>query len=122
MPPEWVFRHLHFVGTFDVRLPNRSVLKLQSWGNRVENELAWRGWDGHERDERRCWAAMVEAGGDVLDVGANTATFAITAKALSPESRVFAFEPLTRVAKRARYNARVSGLDVDVICAAVGRE
>lgn len=121
VPPERVFRHLHFVGPFEVRLPNHGKLKLYSWGNRVENELAWRGWDGHEPEERRCWASMIKDGGDILDIGANTATFAITAKALSPQSRVFAFEPVRRIADKARQSAATSGLNIEVICAALAR-
>ena len=117
-----MFRHLHFTGPFTVRLPNGRDLTLHSWGNRVENELAWRGWDGHEPDERRRWAAMVALGGDVLDIGANTATFAVTAKALAPQARVFAFEPIERIAARAARNVEVSGLDVEMVRAAVGRE
>ncbi len=122
VPPERVFRHLHFTGPFNVTLPGGSSLMLHSWGNRVENELAWRGWDGHETPERRRWAAMVAPGGDVLDIGANTATYALTAKALSPASRVHAIEPLARIAAMARQNAATAGLDVHVACLAFARD
>ena len=118
VPPEQVFRHLHFTGPFSVTLPGGSRLTLYSWGNRVENELAWLGWDGHEATERRRWASMVATGGDVLDVGANTATYALTAKALSPASRVHAIEPLARIAAMARQNAATASLDVHVACLA----
>lgn len=121
-PPERIFRHLHFVGPFPVEMPNGQEITLYSWGHVVENRLAWCGWAGHEPAERKRWASMVADGGDILDIGANTATFAITAKAISPQSRVFAFEPLTRVADMARKNVSVSGLDVPVVCAALARE
>lgn len=121
MLPERIFRHLHFRGEYDVEIVNGRKITMYSWGNRVENELAWRGWDGHEPVERRRWAKMVEGGGDILDIGANTATFAITAKALSPGSRVFAFEPVDRIAEMARKNVAVSGMDVTVVCTAVAR-
>ncbi len=94
-------------------------MRLYSWGNRVENELAWRGWDGHETEERRRWAQLSASASCVLDVGANTGTFAFTAKALNPKARVYAFEPLVRVAKRIEHNCRVSGLDVTVVQTAV---
>jgi FkbM family methyltransferase len=122
VPPEKVFKHLHFVGPYKVKLPNQHELEMYSWGHRVENELAWLGWDGHEPEERRCWAAMVEGGGDIFDIGANTATFAITAKGLSPRSRVFAFEPVKRIANLARENIVTSGLDINVVCAALARQ
>lgn len=117
--PERLFRHLHFHGAFRVALPNGRAMRLYSWGNRVENELAWRGWDGHETQERRCWAKLVQDGADILDIGANTATFAITAKALAPNSTVVAFEPLKRIADMATHNVKVSGLDVKIQRSAV---
>ena len=112
--PERVFRHLHFKGPFALRLPNGRAITLQSWGNRVENELAWRGWDGHEPVERRLWAAMVKTHGDVLDIGANTGTFAFQAKGLREEAKVVAVEPLRRIAARIKQNAETSGLAVEV--------
>ncbi len=122
VPSERVFRHLHFSGPFEITFPNGRTLNMFSWGNRVENELAWRGWDGHEQEERQRWAKIVRYGGDILDIGANTATFAITAKALAPDSRVIAFEPVKRIAEKARHNVKVAGVDVEVVCAALGRK
>lgn len=120
-PPEWLFKHLHFVGPFEIALPDGQRVAMYSWGNRVENELAWRGWDGHEPNERRVWAALVAGGGDILDIGANTASFAILAKALRPDSRVIAFEPVKRIAEMARKNIATSGLSVDVVSVALAR-
>lgn len=118
-PPEALFKHLHFNGPFDMALPTGGSVRLQSWGNRVENELAWRGWNGHEPVERARWVALVSEGGDVLDIGANTGTFAFTAKAVAPSSRVVAFEPIERIAARIETNRQVSGLDVTLERAAV---
>lgn len=76
-----------------------------------------------EPEERRVWAAMVlDGGGDMLDIGANTATYAISAKAMAPDAHVFAFEPVKRIADLARENIQSSGLDISVLCAALARE
>ena len=120
--PEPVFRHLHFVGPFDLALPNGSTMRLNSWGSRVENELAWRGWDGHEGAERARWLEVVSGGGDIFDVGANTGTYALMAKAVSPESQVVAFEPVPRIADMAETNIGVSGLRIEIVRAAVSEE
>ena len=117
--PERVFRHLHFEGTFQVVLPSGAKLNLYSWGDRVENELAWRGWDGHEPLERKRWLQMVRRPGDILDIGANTGTFAFMAKAIQPSANVVAFEPLARIVSRIRKNVDISGLEVGVVQAAV---
>jgi len=120
--PERVFRHLHFVGPFTVTLPDGQKMVLKSWGNRVENEMAWRGWDGHEPEERQAWLKMVANADVVLDIGANTGTFAFTAKTHSRDSQVFAFEPVQRIADRIRENVEVSGLDVEVVEMALSDE
>ncbi|MFZ5965200.1 FkbM family methyltransferase [Thalassococcus sp. BH17M4-6] len=119
-PPEKVFRHLHKVGPFAIALPDgRGTLQLMSWGNRVENELFWRGWVGHEPDVMRWWGRLSLDARTVLDVGANTGSFAFIAKALTPQATVHAFEPLARIADRLRENQRVSGLSVEIFQAAV---
>lgn len=118
-PPESVFKHLHFEGPFRIKLPGGEILTLMSWGNRVENELYWRGWKGHEPDVMQRWVVMAKDGGDILDIGANTGTFAFIAKAISPESKVFAFEPVSRIAKFISKNCEISGLDVTIAPCAV---
>jgi FkbM family methyltransferase len=120
-PPEWIFQHLHFVGPFTVIMPNNKTLTLYSQRSIVENKLAWIGWDGHEPLERRRWVQLSALGGDILDVGANTGTFAITSKCISPSSRVVAFEPIERIADMARLNIKTSGLNIHVEQLAVGR-
>lgn len=118
--PEKLFKHLHMRGTFDIKLPTgHGTLKLMSWGNRVENELFWRGWTGHEPEVMRWWARLALQSDTVLDVGANTGSFAFIAKALNPEATVHAFEPLTRIADMICENVRISGLDVTIFQAAV---
>lgn len=117
--PETVFKHLHFKGPFTVKMPNGETLTLMSWGHRVENELYWRGWTGHEPETMPWWLTFAEQGGDVLDIGANTATFAFMAKKMNPTGKVVAFEPIARIAALARQNVDASGLDVDVLEMAV---
>ena len=118
--PGKIFRHLHKPGPFEIRLPAGSgKLRLMSWGDRVENELFWRGWVGHEPETMRWWAKLALEADTVLDIGANTATFAFIAKALSPQATVHAFEPLARVADKVRENTRVSGLAVEIFQVAV---
>lgn len=110
---------MHFEGTFQIVLPSGIELEIYSWGDRVENELPWTGWDGHESLERKRWLQMVLRPGDILDVGANTGTFAFMGKAMQPSANVVAFEPLARIASRIKKNVDISGLEVEVVQAAV---
>jgi len=119
-PPESLFKHLHERGPFDIQLPeDRGRLRLMSWGNRVENELFWRGWVGHEPEVMRWWARLALEARVVLDIGANTGSFAYIAKALNREATVDAFEPLAQIADMLRENGIVSGLDVSIFQVAV---
>ena len=119
-PPESVFKHLHMRGPFDIQLPeDRGRLRLMSCGNRVENELFWRGWVGHEPEVMRWWARLALEARVIFDIGANTGSFAYIAKALNREATVDAFEPLARIADMLRENANVSGLDVTIFQVAV---
>ena len=120
--PERIFKHLHFVGPFNVMMPNGTKLKLYSWGHIVENQLAWNGWSGHESLERLLWLQIVKSAGDVFDIGANTGTFAFMAKATQPNACVYAFEPITRIANFISKNVEISNLNIEVIRAAVADE
>lgn len=117
--PKELINHLHFKGAFNVNLPNGAKVKLMSRGDHVENEFFWRGWKGHEQETMPWWLSFASEGGDVLDIGANTAAFSVLAKGISPSSRVVACEPVARIAARARENAKISGFDVEVIETAV---
>ncbi len=121
--PETVFKHLHKSGPFDIRLPEgRGTLTLMSWGDRVENELFWRGWIGHEPEVMRWWARLALDAKILLDIGANTGCFAFTAKALNPDATVHGFEPISRIAERIGKNCKISGLDVKCFQHAVADE
>lgn len=120
--PERLFRHLHFIGPFNTHIPDIGTVRLMSWGNVVENEIYWRGWNGHEPLSMNMWVKLARRGGDILDIGANTGVFAFIAKAVSPSSRVYAFEPVERIADLADKNREISGLDVQVIRCAVSDE
>jgi len=117
--PERLFRHLHATGPFTTILPDGSTVRLMSWGHRVENELFWRGWRGYEAEIMPWWLTFASEGGDILDIGANTATFSFIAKAISAGSRVYAFEPVSRIAAMARQNCEISGLPVEIVETAI---
>ena len=113
--PSFLYIHLGYKGSFNVYLPNRQKLTLLSWGDSVENSLAWGGWLAHEELERLRWYQLLKLLGSdiaVFDIGANTGTFAFMAKAASPTVKVFAFEPLQRVFHRIKKNSEVSNLKV----------
>ncbi|MFN3592069.1 MAG: hypothetical protein ACK4TG_07755, partial [Thermaurantiacus sp.] len=79
-PPEHVWRHLHFAGTFAVTLPGGSEFQMQHFGQLVENELFWAGFgNGWEATSLRLWARIAPHAATILDVGANSGVYALAA-------------------------------------------
>ncbi len=120
--PERVYRHLHSTGPFSTRLPCGNRVVLMSWGNKVENQIYWKGALGHEPAAMSRWLTLSRHARCILDIGANTGVFAFFAKATNPNAEVFAFEPIPRIAQRIQENRTVSGLDVLVCKTAVANQ
>ncbi len=109
-PPERIYQHLHFQGVFEVTVTPGAQFRIQSYGNAVENDLFWVGYAGNwERTSLRVWRDLCPGASTVLDVGANTGVYALTASALRPQSRVIAFEPVPRVFARLQLNTALNG-------------
>lgn len=92
--PENIFKHLHFKGVFDVRLPGNKKFTIMHHGVRFENELFWAGFEGcQERDSLTLWSKLCLHNSVILDIGANTGIFSLIARTLNPEAAIYAFEP-----------------------------
>jgi FkbM family methyltransferase len=114
--PSWLYQHLHFIGPFTVEIDRSHRFQMLSHGAVVENELFWAGFSGSwERTSLAIWAAICrDATGTILDVGANTGTYALAAAALAPQSQIIAFEPVERIAELLRRNVALNRFDITV--------
>jgi len=95
--PDWLAWNLAFDGPFTVRVEDTAITMINGRGRGVEASLFWRGIDGYERDTMRWWRRLVTRAGVILDVGASTGVYALTARALNPAAQVHAFEPMERM-------------------------
>jgi FkbM family methyltransferase len=120
-PPHRLYQHLHFEGDFTVRIAGDAGFRLHSHGDQVENQLFWTGFGGaFDAVSQRVWEKLARsASGAVLDIGANTGVYALTAKALNPALQVVAFEPLARVMRKLRRNIALNGFAIETIEKAV---
>lgn len=119
-PPERLWRHLYFEGDFDVRLGGGAAFRMRHFGALVENELFWAGYgNGWEATSLRLWARLAPQARIIVDIGANTGVYALAAAALNPSARVFAFEPVPRIAHRLRHNVALNRLAIEVVEAGV---
>lgn len=117
---EELYRHLHFQGQFRVELPGGGAFEMMHFGNQVENDLFWAGYGNNwERTSLRVWEALARKSQTVLDIGANTGTFALAAQAANPSAHIEAFEPVARVFEKLSRNAQINGGRIAVNCLAL---
>ena len=114
--PHAIYQHLHFEGPFEVRIDDRHRFFMEAYDDALENELFWRGFGGSwEQLSLQIWATLCDAGKDsIIDIGANTGVYSLTACAIAPQTEVIAFEPLARIAKRLRFNASLNKFRIEV--------
>ncbi len=97
--PLEIAKHLYFSGTFHARLSGKKIAMLGAKGHQIENEIYWKGFEGcHEGTSMRIWVELIRKFRPkvIWDVGANSGTYGLLAKALNPSSEVHFFEPLPR--------------------------
>ena len=112
-PSENVFKHLHFHGVINVKVDKTSGFKMNHYGFQIENEIFWRGLEnGWEKNSVSIWVKLAKNATTIFDIGANTGIFALIAKAVSPNAKVYAFEPLMRVHKFLKENISLNNYDI----------
>lgn len=119
LPPEKIYRHLYFKGIFNLRIKDKKF-RIKHYGFQLENELFWKGvGSGWEKHSINLWVELCEHSKTILDIGANTGIYSLLAKAISPHSTVFAFEPVSRVFEKLEYNNKINSFSIQCIEKAV---
>ena len=113
VPPHTIYKHFHFRGIFKVNVGSGKAFRLQHYGFEIENEIFWRGLDnGWEKVSVGVWKQLCKGATVIFDIGANTGVYSLIAKAIRPEAKVFAFEPVDRVFEKLKRNADLNGYDI----------
>jgi len=121
--PLKVSQHLYFNGVFIARLYGKKLVKLLHDGHQIENEIYWRGFEGcHEKKSMQIFASLVEKLNPkiVWDIGANSGTYGILAKALEPQCEVIFFEPIPKAADLIRMNLKLNNFEGKMFEMALG--
>jgi FkbM family methyltransferase len=121
--PLRISQHLYFKGVFEARLFGKKTVKLLHVGNQIENEIYWRGFEGcHEKKSMRVFASIIQnlAPKVVWDIGANSGTYGMLAKALKPDCSVVFFEPIPKAVEMIKANLKLNGFEGKVFEIAVG--
>lgn len=107
---ESIWQHLHFTGPIEVQLRENVSLVLEHRGSISENQLFWAGIERwYERTSIKLWMRLVENATVIVDVGANSGVYALVAQALSPKSKVLAFEPIPATYQWLKRNIELNG-------------
>lgn len=114
-PSHNIYKHLHFVGVFNVEVDKAHSFLIKHHGFEVENEIFWNGLTGGwEKVSLSLWIELAKHANIILDIGANTGIYALIAKSLNPAAKVYALEPVQRVFKKLVENNSLN--HYDIIC------
>lgn len=114
--PARLYQHLHFVAPITITIQDGSRFKMYHFGAQIENDLFWAGYgSGWEATSLRLWARLAAASSTVFDIGANTGVYALSAKGINSNTKVFAFEPVASIARRLKDNIELNGFDITVV-------
>jgi FkbM family methyltransferase len=113
-PPESIYRHLYFKGLIIVRINNEKFFKMRHYGYQLENDIFWNGLFGRwEKRSMDLWVKLSGRASTILDIGANTGIYSLVAKTKNPNSKVYAFEPVTRVYGKLVKNVQLNNYDIE---------
>lgn len=118
-PSQNVYKHLSFTGDFDVAVAGKKF-KTMHYGYELENEIFWKGLAGGW--EKECivwWIKLCTTADVILDIGASTGIYALIAKTVKPNAKVFAFEPIPAVFEKLQHNIALNNFEIKSNAAAL---
>jgi FkbM family methyltransferase len=112
--PRIVTKRLFPHGVLRIPIDESHSFVMLSKGDYIETDLhRWgygRGWEGLSL---QVWARLARDAGTILDMGAFRGVYALAAKAVNPQARVIAFEPVASSHDRLVENVSLNGFDID---------
>ena len=111
--PQTIYQHLYFYDSFEVKIENKKF-KLQHYGFFIENEIFWKGlFKAWEKISMSIWVKLSKDSICIFDIGANTGIYGLVAKTQNPNAKVFAFEPVSRVYEKLKYNCMLNNYNIN---------
>lgn len=112
--PRKIIMHLYFNGIIKARYNGKTICKLVSHSYQIENEIYWLGLEGCL--EKKSMAIVIKyielfKPKVIYDIGANTGTYGLVAKALNPLSEVYFFEPLASAMSVVKQNLEINDFE-----------
>jgi FkbM family methyltransferase len=115
-PPPALYQHLHFRDTFYVDVDNEHGFYLRHYGFEIENDIFWSGLlGGYEKISMYLWINLSRRAKVILDIGANTGIYSLSARSINKEAEIYAFEPVDRVYKRLLENRELNNYNIECL-------
>ena len=119
-PPHSVYKHLHFTSVMKVKIDKSNSFNMMHSGTEIENDIFWKGLTGGwECLSMQFWIQLCRDAKVIVDIGANTGIYALTAKTVNPKAHVIAFEPLKQMFQKLSYNCGLNQFNINCIEKAV---
>lgn len=119
-PQKNISQYLQFVGNINIKVDSQLNFKMRNYGYRLENEIFWHGiFDGWEKFSMQLWYELCKESKTIFDIGANTGVYALLAKSIKPNAKVYAFEPVERIYDKLSYNNHLNNYDIKCLKKAI---
>lgn len=113
VPPVVVRNLLAYDGTFVVDVLGHDLV-MRHTNRWIENDLFWRGLFSYEGASMRAWLALAKRARTIVDVGANTGLFSLTARCVNSNAVIHSFEPIPEFCATLEQNNELNEADIVV--------
>jgi FkbM family methyltransferase len=95
-----LYQDLKFSGIMTVKLGDKKFKLFNTGYSTIENEIFWKGLNnGWEKISINTWINLSKISTIIIDIGANTGIYSITACTVNTRATIYSFEPVKRTAK-----------------------
>ena len=113
LPIDKFYRDFKILGKFQVEIDSSLCFKMIGYGGGIENETFWKGlFKSWESDTGWIFKDLVRNEGVIIDIGANVGIYSLVAKAINPNSIVYAFEPSNSTYPKLVRNNEINNFDI----------
>ena len=102
------------MGVFNVYLSPKKNFKMRGFGGKIANETFWKGlFKSWETETGFVFKYLVQKERVIFDIGANVGIYSLVAKAMNPQSTLYAFEPSKNTFHKLLKNNDLNGFDIN---------
>lgn len=115
-PSDKVYKYLHYDGILEIKNINGGIFKMESPSIIEKRDLFWKGLNNlREGTSLLIWQKLCESSTTVIDVGAGSGLFSLTAKSINPNNSVYAFEPVSKFYNALLKNAYLNSYKINAL-------